>query len=68
MDVSFESLSHEFWIIRLENIDEIVDVGSGQAESLNLAQLCVTRHIGDTVSESRVGSINGLGSPPLLFI
>ena len=66
--VGFESFGHKFRIIRLENIDKIVYIGCGQAQRLDFAELRVTRHIGDTVSERRVGSINGLSSPPLLFI
>ena len=50
MNVSLESLGSKFWIIRLENINEIVDIGGGKSESLDLAQLSVTWNIGNTIS------------------
>ena len=50
VNVSLESLGSKFWIIRLENINEIVDIGGGKSESLDLAQLRVTWNIGNTIS------------------
>jgi len=49
MNIGFEPFGSKFWIIRFENINEIVDIGGGKSESLDLAQLGVTWNIGNTV-------------------
>ena len=58
---------HMRTILRLQYVDQVVDVGSCEFESFNLCKFCVTGHVRKTVSQIVVGRVQILCSSPLFL-
>ena len=50
------------------HLHEVVNVGRGKPQRLDLGQLCVARDVRDAVAQRRERIVDGLGSTPLLLV
>ena len=55
-------------VFGVEHLHEVVDVGGGQPQRLDLGELGVARDVGDAVAQRRKRVVDGLGSTPLLLV
>ena len=55
-------------VFRVEHLHEVIDVGGGQPEGLDLGQLGVARNVGNAIPQGGEGIVDRLGSSPLLLV
>ena len=69
VDVSLEPFDEGPWVVlRVEQLEEVIDVGSGQPQGLDLGELRVAGDVGDAVPEVGEGVVDRLGASPLLLV
>lgn len=54
--------------VLVQDVHQVGDVAGGQSQRLDLRQLGVGRHVGDTLSELCKRRVNTLGSAPFLSV